>query len=107
MQLRSSRISMMVQGKPEIVGPSKRQADLRISFCVHWHVKGFHTSLGLTCRDRELRSCLIRNIRQLGRKLHLRQSRLHEVKDGHFGVSLPETASCLYATYTGCHELIL
>ena len=28
MQLRSSRISKMLQGVPEIVGPSKRQADV-------------------------------------------------------------------------------
>ena len=106
MQLRSSRISVMLQGRPEIVWPSKRQADLRFITYVHWHVKCLHTSLGLTCRDRELRSCLSRDIRQLGPKLYLRQTRLHQVWDGHLEVSLWGTASHLYATSIGCHGLI-
>ena len=47
----SSRIFIILQALPEIVGPSKRQADLCCLLCVHWHVECLETSLGLTCRD--------------------------------------------------------
>ena len=52
MQLRSSRISMMLQGWPEIVGPTKRKADVCCKSGVHWHARSLHTSLGSVCGDR-------------------------------------------------------
>ena len=81
MQLRSSRISMMLQGVPEIVGPSKRQADVCRRPCVHWHMRSLHTPFGPACGDRSCAHAFQRGVGQLGSKLQVRQINILRVKD--------------------------
>ena len=67
MQLRSFRISVMLQGVPEIVGPSKRQADACCRASIQWHVRSLHTSFGPACGQKLLK-CFHRDIGGLGRR---------------------------------------
>ena len=73
MQLRSSRISMPLQGPPAIVEGSKPQADVRCTACVRLHVRSLPTTLGACLWNLELRIRFDEGIGQLGSKPHVRQ----------------------------------
>ena len=68
MQLRSSGISTMLQGPPEIVGPLKRQADVCCRAGIQWHVKSLHKSIGPACEYRSCTFAFIEAYDSLGRR---------------------------------------
>ena len=106
MQLRSSRISMMLQGVPEIVGPSKRQADVRRRPCVHWHMRSLHTPFRPACGDRSCALAFERGVGQLGSKLQVRQIKILRCEGQASPSRCLEEMEYLDAIEIGCHKLI-